>query len=319
MLIEAIIDSAYRGLLGREADDAGRQSALNALAGGHLTLDELFANMLESPEYRRSQADGALVFRHTKPVCTLIEDRLRLWIDLADRHVSLGCLAGDYEPSETRFVLSHLQPGDRFLDIGANVGWFAIRAAERVGPTGYVHAFEPRAATAGLLELSILENGFDSRVTLHRLALGAQDGMTRLLGSETSSNLGGFRLARDEGDVFDGMTSEAVGMATLDSLSIDARVSLIKLDVEGAEPLVLNGARALLARDRPVILSEVFGSGLRQVSDMDVAGYADLITDLGYRIHTLENGTVGDRVEHPASLDGPDPVNVVLIPAEAPG
>lgn len=317
MLIEAIIDSAYRGILGREPDPEGRRSALAALAGQHLELADLFANMLESPEYRRSQVDGALIFRHTKPVCTLIEDRLRLWIDLADRHVSLGCLTGDYEPSETRFVLSHLKPGDRFLDIGANVGWFAIRAAERVGSTGHVHAFEPRAVTAGLLDLSIIENGFDQRVTLHRLALGAQDGIARLLGCETSDNLGGFRLARDDSDVFAGMTSEAVDMVTLDSLSIDGPVSLIKLDVEGAEPLVLNGARALLARDRPMILSEVFAAALRQVSNMDVAGYVDLITELGYRIHSLDNGIVGERIDRAAALDHPDPVNVVLVPHEA--
>jgi FkbM family methyltransferase len=317
MLIEAIIDSAYRGILGREPDPEGRRSALEALAGEHIALAEFFSNMLDSPEYRRSQVDGALIFRHTKPVCTLIEDRLRLWIDLADRHVSLGCLTGDYEPSETHFVLSNLNPGDRFLDIGANVGWFAVRAAERVGPTGHVHAFEPRAATAGLLDRSIIENGFETRLSLHRLALGAEDGVARLLGCETSNNLGGFRLARDDGDTFDGMTSEAVAIATLDSLSIGGPVRLIKIDVEGAEPLVLNGGRALLARDRPVILSEVFGAGLRQVSNMDVADYTELIADLGYRIHALENGTVGERVNSPAALDQPDPVNVVLVPDEA--
>lgn len=317
MLIEAIIDSAYRGILGREPDDEGRQSALNALAGGHLTLDELFANMLESPEFRRNQADGALTFRKTKPVCTLIDDRLRLWIDLADRYVSLGCLTGDYEPSETGFFLSSLAPGDRCLDIGANVGWFAIHAADRVGPTGHVHAFEPRAETTRLLERSILENSFETRITLHKIALGDRDASAELLGCETSTNLGGFRLARDDGDVFDGMTSETVPMVTLDSLSIDGPIRLIKIDVEGAEPLVLNGARKLLARDRPLILSEVFGPGLRQVANMDVAGYTDLIADLGYRIHALDDGTVGERIDRPSVLDGPNPVNVILVPNDS--
>jgi FkbM family methyltransferase len=313
---ETVVDDVYRAILGREADAGGRSHALSALAAG-MTVAQLIGNMLESAEYRRTLVDGALAFRQTKPVCTLIEDRLRLWIDLADRHVSLACLGEAYEPSETQFVLSHLKGGDTFLDIGANVGWFAIRAADRVGATGRVHAFEPREGTWRLLERSIADNDFQARCTLHPVALGADEGTGRLLGHETSTNLGGFRLARDAGDTFEGMTSEAVPVVTLDSLGIRPRVTLIKLDVEGAEPQVLQGGRGLIARDRPLILTEVFGPGLDQVSGVDITGYADLIHSLGYRIHALNDGVAGGVIADLALLDGPHPVNVVLIPAEA--
>ena len=312
----SIVDDVYRAVLGREADAVGRAHALSSLDAG-MSVAVLIANMLDSAEYRRTQADGALAFRRSKPVCTLIEDRLRLWIDLVDRHVSLACLAEAYEPSETRFVLSNLKAGDTFLDIGANVGWFAIQAADRVGSAGRVHAFEPRALTARLLERSIADNGFGDRCALHAVALGAEDGAGRLLGHETSTNLGGFRLARNDDDIFDGMTSEEVRVVTLDSLGIAPGVRLIKLDVEGAEPHVLIGARALIARDRPLILTEVFEPGLLQVSGMDGAAYAALIRTLGYAIHALEDGQTGAEIADAALVGGVDPINVVLVPTGA--
>lgn len=314
---ESVVDGAYRAILGREPDAEGRRHMLEALNEGRLSVAELISNMLASPEYRRAHTDDGLTFSVSRPVCTLIQDRLRLWVDLADRFVSLGCLLGDYEPSETRFVLSNLKPGDVFLDIGANVGWFAILAADRVGPNGRVHAFEPRAETARLLDRSIVDNGFSERVRLHVTALGAEDGVGRLLGSETSTNLGGFRLARDADEAFPRMTSETVSLTALDSLPIEAPVRLIKLDVEGAEPQVLEGARKLIARDRPLILSEVFAPGLRHVSNQEPADYAALVAGLGYRMYALTNGEPGELIADAAVLDAPHPVNVVLIPAEA--
>ncbi len=311
---EAVVHGAYRAILNREPDPEGRRHMLEALREGRLNVAELIANMLASPEYRRAHTDDALTFSGSKPICTLIHDRLRLWVDLADRFVSLGCLLDDYEPSETRFILSGLAPGDIFLDIGANVGWFTILAADRVGPTGRVHAFEPRAETARLLDRSIGDNGFGDRVRLHVTALGAENGESRLLGSETSTNLGGFRLARDAGETFPRMTSEIVTLTALDSLAVEAPVRLIKLDVEGAEPQVLEGARKLIARDRPLILSEIHAPALRHVSGMEPAGYAALIADLGYRIHFLADGKPGDPIEDAGRLDGPHPVNVVLTP-----
>lgn len=310
---DALITAAYRAVLGREPDAEGRRHALHALEHG-MPLDTYLSNLLESEEYRRRPVGGGLRFKTSKPVCTLIGGRLPLWIDLCDEYVSLPCLRDSYEPSETRFVLDRLGPGDVFLDIGANVGWFAIQAAERVGPSGRVHAFEPRAATCGLLERSVRDNGYSDRCVVHRAALGEQTARSRLLGAAGSTNLGGFRLARDAAETFDGMISEDVAVIALDDLDIAGPVRLIKMDVEGAEPSVLRGARRLLARDRPVILTEVHGPNLRHVSDVTASGFAALAAGLGYRLHALEHGRPGAPVADTEGLGDPDPVNVVMLP-----
>lgn len=313
LTFEALVDSAYRAVLGRLPDAEGRQHALAALEAG-MPVEVYLQNLLDSPEHRRRPSGGGLRFRHSKPVCTLIDSRLRLWIDLVDDYVSIPCLAENYEPSETEFILGRLGPGDRFIDIGANIGWFAVQAADRVGPNGRVYAFEPRRATFGLLEQSVRDNGFIARCHLYRLALGADENQGRLLGESGSTNLGGFRLARDDDERFENMVSEPVEIRTLDSLEIEGPVTLIKMDVEGAEPSVLTGARNLLKRDRPLILTEVHGPGLRHVSGMDASGFSALAHDLNYRLHRLDGARVGDEITDARGLGEPDPVNAILVP-----
>ena len=96
-----------------------------------------------------------------KWVCTELRDGLKLWVDLADIGVSAGCLLNDWEPSTTAFILAALGPGDVFVDVGANIGWFTILAAHRVGVSGHVWAFEPRPGTCGRLADSVSANGFE--------------------------------------------------------------------------------------------------------------------------------------------------------------
>ena len=124
-----------------------------------------------------------------KWVIAIIRDGLRIWINLRDAHVSRGCLNDRYEPAETDFILSQLTKGDNFLDIGANIGWFTILAAHRVGATGRVIAFEPHSDINAALKNSVAENKFDDRVTVHRLALGAEAGEMELYGASLQTIL----------------------------------------------------------------------------------------------------------------------------------
>jgi hypothetical protein len=88
-------------------------------------------------------------------------------------------------------------------------------------------------------------------------------------------------------------------------------VRLIKMDVEGAEPLVLRGAAALLTEDRPIVLSELHPTQLARASNMTIAAFLEEARRLGYRAHYLEGHAVGASIEHV-----PDAVLVsfVLLP-----
>lgn len=306
----------YQAVLGRDPDAVGLESFLGAMRMG-LDLRELIANLIKSEEFHRRIHSGCLVFDTFKPICTLLDERLKLWIDLHDAHVSLGCLQDNYEPAETKFIMDRLAPGDTFVDIGANVGWFTIHAADKVGAAGRVHSFEPRTQTHGLLTRSITDNGFEDRCTVHKLALGSEKAETRLVWMPGTENPGGSRLVRDSAERVDDMDGEGVKMAPLDSIDIQGKVPVMKLDVEGAEAMVLGGASEFLARHRPVILTEVFGFALRHVSKIDVPEFVALIESNGYRIHALDKSAIGKPITDLATLETPGPISCVLVPVDA--
>ena len=94
---------------------------------------------------------------------------------VADVHVSAAIARdGIWEPQETRFLLDTLRPGDVFVDVGANIGYFSLLASRLVGPAGTVLAFEPEAANYALLEANCRRNGCDN-VRCFRAALGEEN------------------------------------------------------------------------------------------------------------------------------------------------
>lgn len=309
---KSIVEECYRGILKREVGDLEvLDQASSALKNG-MPLSQFIHSMLNSVEYQNIQGSGS-GFSGFTPACADLGDR-RLWVDLSDMSVSRVCLLGNYEPHETNFVRNHLSEGDTFIDIGANIGWFSTLAATLVGPKGQVHAFEPRDQTRGLLTRSIQDNGFEERVTIHGYPLAAERVETRLLWMSDTNNPGGSRLARDDHDSFEGMAGQSVTTVPLDDVEIDGRVTLVKLDVEGAEGIVLRGARQFLTKHKPIILTEVSELAFGIVSKMSLQDYADLIHSMGYNIHALEGDEAG-RVLQPADLKSEHPFNVVLLPA----
>ena len=79
-------------------------------------------------------------------------------------------------------------------------------------------------------------------------------------------------------------------------------MALIKIDAEGAEFLVFKGARQLLQRDRPVILSEIHGPQLKNVSKVKVLEYVEFLEDFGYRCHTICDDGTTTEIANPGRL-----------------
>jgi FkbM family methyltransferase len=164
---------------------------------------------------------------------------------------------GVFEDAEKRFVQKFLQPGMTALDVGAHHGLYTLLAAKRVGWRGKVIAFEPskreRMKLIRHLRLNVCWN-----VAVEACALGAEPGETTLFVVEGCQDwCNSLRPPAVEG----GTHPIRVGVERLDDvlwrLKLDV-VDFIKLDVEGAELSVLEGASELLqGASRPVILTEV--------------------------------------------------------------
>jgi FkbM family methyltransferase len=160
-------------------------------------------------------------------------------------------LYGEWGQFEIDWLTTMLRPGDTVVDAGANVGSHTLPFAQAVGPTGRVHAFEPQASVAEVLQANMASNGA-AQVVVHQAALGAASGriVVPRLASDRPINLGGLTLGG-----FGPGEGDDVALTTLDELALpDCR--LIKIDVEGMEGEVLAGGVGTLARCRPILYVE---------------------------------------------------------------
>ena len=188
----------------------------------------------------------------------------RLVVDLAEHAFRQMYFHGTYEPDVTRVVRHLAGPGQVWLDVGANAGFYTVLLSRLLGPTGSVHAFEPNPAMAARLRRSLALNGADN-VTLHELAVSDATGTATLFvprpgagGEEVDGGSGRGSLIRQT-DVADAEAVEVPQVRLDDVLSaLPGRVDCMKIDVEGFELAAFRGMAATLA-DRPprVILSEV--------------------------------------------------------------
>lgn len=163
-------------------------------------------------------------------------------------------------------ILSLAPPNPVAVDVGANFGTYTLRLAAIAGPGGRVHAFEPQRIICNMLAGSVALNGM-TNVICHNVALGDRDGEVELPQFDYFSqlNFGSVefgpeqteRLHQERGH--DPARTEFVPLTKLDRLRMP-KVDLIKIDAEGMEVQVLDGASETLARCRPVAYVEFLKS-----------------------------------------------------------
>jgi FkbM family methyltransferase len=227
-----------------------------------------------------------------EPTVPFDEGRSRI---VADLRTSLGLRLFRYGVHDPELHLTRLllQPGDVFVDAGANVGLFALVAAAKVGPAGRVVACEPAPAMRAVLERNARLSGF-SWLQAHGVALAERSGCAEFVVFEgEGSGLSSFRPAD-----LDGGKRQTVPVTTLDELvraEEAPRVSLVKIDVEGAEARVMRGAAGLIARARPDILIEVEEEHLARqgASARELQGIA---RNAGYGAHRVRWDDAGGVV-----------------------
>ena len=192
----------------------------------------------------------------------------------------------DYEP-EIVYLDKILSAGQVFVDVGANFGIYTLPASKIVGGTGHVLAFEPSAQSFPLLAKNIALNGL-TNVRAFPVALAQKSGRAWLhRGPNPSLN----SLGKDPSWKGDGeeIATESLDQA-LQQARID-RVDVIKMDVQGAEELVLRGAYNTLTSARPVIIFEIWPEGTTLLG-LSPYGAWELLEILGYEFFVVQRGAV---------------------------
>lgn len=200
-------------------------------------------------------------------------------------------LAGKrWEPHFASIVQSLSIRGTTALDVGANIGCNAVHLARAVGDKGLVLAFEPQRIPFQQLCGTVVLSGFHNVVALQQ-AVGDRQGSVEL------QPVNYFQDQVNIGNTGLGSGGERVGMTTLDSLNLQ-NVSFIKLDVQGAETMVLRGAEALIKRERPLLFIEIEEQQLgdRGTSAAELIG---TLFSLGYVLLHIRNDYPVDFVAIP--------------------
>jgi FkbM family methyltransferase len=166
---------------------------------------------------------------------------------------------GYWEYWLTRHFAATIRPGDTVIDVGANLGYYTLLAADLVGETGHVVAIEPNPEVFRRLAASVRVNGFAGRTSTRNVALAAAgEGGTRPFFVPAGEPKNGRFVGAGEdpawlaahGKLFD----VALGRINPDEFE---RVDFIKIDVEGAELAVLDHLRPVIERFRPKVVCEV--------------------------------------------------------------
>jgi len=212
-------------------------------------------------------------------------DGLRIYVYPGNEISAAVFLTGLYEPNEFFWLDKALEPGDTFIDIGANMGLYSLFAARKVGPSGLVVAIEPSSRDFERLRSHVELNGL-TNVYLLQIAASNHKGEARLLVAcdkrAGHNTLGYFGYHR----VFP-KTIEIVRLERVDEivqLMGLQKVDFLKLDVEGAEFHVLEGAQDTLRIFRPTILLELSDRTLRH-QGCHSGQIWDLLVQEGYHIY----------------------------------
>jgi len=163
-----------------------------------------------------------------------------------DKYIGQRVALEKYEPYETQLILRQTKIGDTVVDVGANIGYYTVLLADKVGKTGKVYAFEPDKTNFEILVKNIETNNLKNVVAINA-AVGSISGKKILYKSK--NNLGDHKL-------YGNGEKETVKIIKLDNYFKDIKVDLMKIDTQGWEPEVIDGAKELIKKNKPVIFLE---------------------------------------------------------------
>ena len=196
---------------------------------------------------------------------------------------------GEWEPHVTRFIASVLKEGDRFIDVGANLGYYTLLGSRLVGKTGAVLAFEPFSINFNYLIENLKLNNIDtdSNVTYYKYGLWNEETDKEVV--FVTNHLGGTHITSPDRPEYNIHQKETIHCITFDSLNYpdSGTLKLIKIDIEGAEPFALMGMRRTIEKHRPIMVMELNRYWLRESFKVDSDVIWHQLKELGYEIYTF--------------------------------
>lgn len=189
---------------------------------------------------------------------------------------------GVWEPLETELFKKEIKKGDVVLDIGAHIGYYTLIFAKLVGGNGQVYAFEPDPENFALLKKNVEINGYKNIVLVQK-AVSNKTGKIKLYLCEDR------KVDHSIYDPHDSRKSIDIEAIRLDDYFKDykGKIDFIKMDIEGAEEGVIQGASSLLQKNKNVkIVTEFLPIALRR-SGIEPKEYLKLLIKHGFSLYHI--------------------------------
>lgn len=186
--------------------------------------------------------------------------------------------AGSYEPDVTRVLRRLLKPTSCFVDVGANVGYYTMIAAG-IATDGIVIAVEPSVRNVRAILAGAEVNGF-SNIVVRNVAATAEWRLMAFGSTGSNGIVGQLDGDGESVDIVQGVPLDA-------SLAGLERLDLIKIDIEGAEMIALQGAERTLATFHPTIVSEFAPPAIGAVSGASGEEYLELLLGHDYELSVI--------------------------------
>ncbi|THC45658.1 FkbM family methyltransferase [Massilia sp. Mn16-1_5] len=318
---------ATRDLLRRLLNEGFQRNAAEVMKAVSIGQTQ-FANIAEqvattlAPRLDRLEQYGYASARRSMLHCAAGEVMVKTevgYVMCSDSDLALlACLAdtGDLERGTRLLIERLLQPGDTFVDVGANVGMHTLAASRALHGQGRIVAFEPFAATRQLLEKTVWINGLDALTEIHGSAVSDHEGVQTLFLGASSGHHSLYQLADDA-------PAEArvdVSTVRLESVIRPGQaVALLKIDAEGAELEVLRGALTVVTANPDIALIVEFGPAHLRRTGQRGSDWLAAFTRLGleYRAIDAVSGTLSDITL--AQLEAAESTNLLFArPGAAP-
>lgn len=250
---------------------SGTAQAINALGGKH-------GEYLASRLLRRLPHSWVPTAGHRE----VTRQGLRWRLDLSDNLQQRLCVVGSYEALLLDALADHLRFGDVVLDVGANIGAFALPVARRVrGGTGRVIAVEPARDTAQRLRSHVEINSATDTVQVVEVGLSDQAGRGQLRLSPFGPGDVGSRTLEGDSTAVGDPVELTTGDALRHRLGVE-RFDVIKIDVEGHEIAVLDGLReTFMTRPPRVVVLEVVAAN-QERAGLSTSQLVAKMSQLGY-------------------------------------
>ena len=231
--------------------------------------------------------------------------------DLRDHIQQQIYFFGAYEPIDASLFLSLIPVGGVAVDAGANIGFYSLMMAERVGAEGQVHSFEPLPRNFAALQKNVGLNPQILNIRTNAVALWNREEVLKFsIGAQHLFNSGGYSSGKVESP-FDAASCPAITLKEYFERNDLTRLDAIKMDIEGAELFALQGMLPLLEKHHPVILLEV-SRGTCQAFDYQPDDLWKLLQPLGYKIYQI--GSVLSQSGWIPDFSQIDQTNVLLVP-----